>query len=431
MAATNANPVGDAYSPVLDIGRAPVMKTAPMYPGLKIAKVRNGSAETTTPSLPRPVLSDRFQWVYFHGIAGASLWANLFETLPFAYAKYAVKHDHDTDAGKATAKELLNNALLMHAVRVAATVSYEIEGKDIMTDELAAAIIRATQVNGSWTFSAPSNLVDVSPTSSKTGYLKAYKFAIDNIATIPEEFVEAVTYVGAIAPAIPVLQGWSLVGTNHHFLPTTARAYRTAWKQITSGASDKVKNRCGMVEADWEDLLYHKACHPINMTLKKAWAQSLVVKDILNAGGLQGATVRLPAIPVEAMIIKSGPAVIRKARNPYIAMGRDYNLANADELLIKLETAKTDDELHETIARCLAWGRDNEQIIAEAAGIVYHIVDTSGKSVALESTLTAKSVNRITGQHSAQYAAGQVLGKLYLQSLDKVFETASVQKIDL
>lgn len=98
------------------------------------------------------------------------------------------------------------------------------------------------------------------------------------------------------------LQGYSLLLTNHHYLSDPATQ---SFKAFAAVERQFFKDRLlsAWIDTDkelFQDILWHKSCHPVNMTIKYRAATSELVKEQLTVAGAGAASARLPALETEA-----------------------------------------------------------------------------------------------------------------------------------
>jgi hypothetical protein len=131
-----------------------------------------------------------------------------------------------------------------------------------------------------------------------------------------------------------------LLLTNHHYLSEANRQSRKAFaaveKQFWKG--ERISDWFDADKERIKDALWHKSCHPVNMTIKLLPATSEQVKEQLVSAGSGSAAARLPTVEIEA---KAGEAyltlfsVVRPMLEMYVGG------VNSEVLQLAVDTLKS------------------------------------------------------------------------------------------
>lgn len=99
-----------------------------------------------------------------------------------------------------------------------------------------------------------------------------------------------------LAIGTPVTNGVTLVMTNTHHFVEPHKGVQRAMTQQQFGSATGWPAECGMSVDEIEDVVYHKAFHPVAANRLCMLARSTDVKVHLKAMGLSGSVVRVPAM---------------------------------------------------------------------------------------------------------------------------------------
>jgi hypothetical protein len=224
---------------------------------------------------------------------------------------------------------------------------------------------------------------------------------MDEVTSAEEGVISLCVYLGM---AVPVLQGVSLVMTGHHYIPTTYSLFRGLKKQGLGSSTVDTRAWVDAMGENFDDMAFHKACHPIAPLLKRALARDLDVAQRLRASGHGSAAIRLPAIPSEASGGKAVLALLKSAQDTFLQMGHTLSWAVGASLMQDLELADPGAEEANACDQIIQWVADNSKSIAFCAGIVTHVHETTGAG--RNTILAAYSIRRIIADNPAPVNRG-------------------------
>jgi len=216
--------------------------------------------------------------------------------------------------------------------------------------------------------------------------------------------MDALAMCAYMGMAVPVLQGASLVATGHHFVPSTYGLFKGLKRQALGASSKDVSAWVEAMGERFDDLAFHKACHPISPDLKRELAVSTDIANKLTASGHGSASIRLPAIPSEASGGKAAVALVRAAGPTIHSMGGKITAHRGIQLMRDLEDAAPGAPRSAACDAVVAWVADNAKTLAMCAGIVQHIHETS--ATGRNTLLAAYSVKKLMQAEPAEVAKG-------------------------
>jgi len=227
--------------------------------------------------------------------------------------------------------------------------------------------------------------------------------------TQPEEaVVGTLVYLGM---SVPVMQGVSLVLTGHHFLPNTKNVFMGMKRQAMQVGGAEVTRWIEALGDRFDDLAFHKACHPIMPASKRRWAKSTEMSAKLVASGHGAAAIRLPALPSEAQGGKAAIAVVGKAVAVVRGMGHNIAISSGPALIQAVETAAEGRDERAAVVAVKNWLTANGSQIAFCAGIVQNISESGAGGK--ETTLSAFSIRKLMSEHSAEVSRGLTYARAY------------------
>jgi len=234
--------------------------------------------------------------------------------------------------------------------------------------------------------------------------------SMEDLTAAEVDVVNTLLYLGA---AVPVMQGTSLAISGHHYLPTTANIFRGMKRQALQAGGAEVGAWVDGHGDTFDDLAFHKACHPILPSLKRGWAKNQDMASRLAASGYGAAAIRLPALPSDAQAGKAAIAVFMKAAPVIKGMGHTISWPHAAELVRAVERAAEGREEHTAVAQLRAWYTAGLPTIAFCAGIVQYIRDATGTTQ--ESTLRAFSIRKAVADCASDVNKGVTYARAYFQ----------------
>lgn len=221
--------------------------------------------------------------------------------------------------------------------------------------------------------------------------------------------MDALAMCAYMGMAVPVLQGASLIATGHHYVASTYGLFKGLKKQALGSVSSDVETWVSAMGERFDDLAFHKACHPISPDLKRELAASPDVARKLGASGHGSAAIRLPAIPSEATGGKTAIGLARAAQQVIRDMGGELTIDIGVQLMKDLEEAQVGAERSAACDKVVAWVASNGPTLAMFAGIVQQVHDTTGTGK--NTLLGAYSVKKLVASYPAEMARGVTFAK--------------------
>jgi hypothetical protein len=246
--------------------------------------------------------------------------------------------------------------------------------------------------------------------TATTGGTASSKWAaarsVEDMSAVEMDALAMCAYMGM---AVPVLQGASLVSTGHHYVPTTYGLFAGLKKQALGASSREVSAWVESMGERFDDLAFHKACHPISPDLKRELAIMPETGSKLAASGHGSAAIRLPAIPSEASGGKAAIALVKHADQTIRSMRGSISANTGIRLLKELEEAAPGAPRARACDAVVEWISKNEKVLALCAGIVQQIHEST--STGTNTLLRAYSVKKLVAAHPSEVSRGVNLAR--------------------
>jgi hypothetical protein len=390
-----AGPVGQA-PPSVNAGT----RIVPLGFTIHVPDLRNGAAETIQQAAPKASIASTFKWVAIqnmpHNVAVDALEYLIRATYAQVLAAAAAAA---TDAQRADAKR---KAIVLASIRAGAAAAYKLGPVDMNAME-------ATSSGYVYTPGANGVMGSVGRANGGGTAGGKYTLAVGMEALTATEIAASgvLVYLGM---AVPVLQGVSLVSSGHHYLPTTKNIFAGMKRQALGLASEEARAYIDSMGEMFDDMAFHKACHPISPPQKRRWAKSGDIAMRLNLSGHGAAAVRLPALPSDAAVGKAGIALALAARPVLLGMGHTLSVEAGTGLIATLERAAEGAEERAAVDAVKAWAASHSSSLAFCAGIV-QFVHESG-STGRNTLLSAYSVKKLISEHPTRVAEGSAYARV-------------------
>jgi len=372
---------------------------------IAVPDLRNGDVQLITQAAPKASIASAYKWCHIEGMDTAWVKDVVDALIRAQFAQ--VLSAGAANPGAAEVKEARSKAIVLGAVRAGAAAAYRLLPADMNPTEVAGSGSRIAAVNGGWAVTAGAGTA-------------APKFAVaqsmEPLSAVEVKVVGTLMYLGM---AIPVLQGISLVLTGHHYLPTTKNTFAGMKKQALQVGGSEVNAWVEALGDMFDDMAFHKACHPISPPRKRTWAKDSELAARLTASGHGAAAIRLPALPSDAQGGKAALAVIKKAAPVIQGMGHTVSWARCAELVRAVEVAPEGRDELDAVAAIRSWLDVNGAQVAFCAGIVQTLSEAG--TGARETTLLAYSIRKILSEH----AASSVKGNTYCRAHNTRMRTAA------
>jgi hypothetical protein len=366
----------------------PGVDIQPMPFLISVPDLRNGALINIQQAAPRASMSVLYHWTVIDGLPYERAIDAVEMTIRAVYAQ--MLHVAGGTVAPAMQTEVRRRAIVLGAVRAGAQASYKLGANDMTIAEMISSGARFH--NG--------RIEQKANGGTSAGRWTAMQ-GMAGLTDVETQVVGVCAYIGM---GVPVLQGVSLVMTGHHYIPTTYNLFGGIKRQALGSTTVEVRNWVEAMGDEFNDMAFHKACHPISPTLKRSLAKSTDVAARLKASGHGSVAIRLPAMPSEASGGKAAVALIRSASTTIAQMGHSVSSDDITTLLLALEAAE---EGPQEAARCdevVLWLARNSSQLAFCAGIVQQVHETTGSGK--NTILAAFSVRRIMADNPADVARG-------------------------
>lgn len=376
---------------------------------LVVPNLRNGDASTITQAAPRASIASKFKWAHITGMTYADMVSHVDAVIRATYAQMlAGSTVAVTDAIRAEAR---TDAIIVGAVRAAAAGAWQLTPADMNAEEV---------VGSGSTFTAGVNGRLGSVTAGNGTAGGNYTVAA-GMAAITGDEVAVINVLMYLGMAIPIMQGISLVLTGHHFLPTTKNHFAGMKRQALQIGGDVVRTWVEALGDRFDDMAFHKACHPINPPTKRAWAKNPEVAVRMVASGHTAAAIRIPALPSDAQGAKAAIAVMVKAAPVILGMEHHITWAAGSEAIKVVERAAEGRAELDAVAAARAWMVAHASQIAFCIGIVQYLSDTSAGG--RDTTLSAFSVRKLMTDYNADVSRGSTYARAYVTRMREAAES--------
>jgi hypothetical protein len=374
-----------------------------------VPNLRNGDPATITQAAPRASIASRYKWAHIAGMTHDRMVAHVDAVIRATYAQLLA--GTTTAVTDATRAEARTDAIILGSVRAAAAGAWQLTPADMNAEEVVGS-------GSNFTASANGRLGSVSAGNGTAG--GNYTVATGMTPITPEE-VAVINVLMYLGMAVPIMQGISLVLTGHHFLPTTKNHFAGMKRQALQIGGDAVRTWVEALGDRFEDMAFHKACHPISPPTKRAWAKNPDVAVRMVASGHTAAAIRIPALPSDAQGTKAAIAVMVKAAPVIRGMEHNITWAAGADAIRAVETAAEGRAELDAVAAARAWMVAHASQIAFCIGIVQYLSDTSAGG--RDTTLSAFSVRKLMTDYNADVSRGSTYARAYVTRMREAAES--------
>nr|DAD29958.1 TPA_asm: hypothetical protein HUJ06_031426 [Nelumbo nucifera] len=205
-------------------------------------------------------------------------------------------------------------AIILGVVCALTTELYRITANDLIFGESAESTVQARYTEGAG--------LSLSVGGTTRGVYKDVLTA-PLLLTDQEKAVVATAHMSAIG-VLPV-QGYPLIMTEHHYLSDAKTQSRRAFDSVASWFQE---------DQDLiRDALWHKSCHPVNISIKHELAYCENTPKMLVKAGAGPAASRLPAVESEVRVANSYKTLLQTVRPMYEACGGKTDLSVLEDAL--------------------------------------------------------------------------------------------------
>lgn len=355
---------------------------------IAVPDLRNGALTNIQQAAPKASMSVLYHWPVMTGMVNENAIRCVEYIIRACYAQLASATGGTPSP--AVLADIRKKAIVLGAVRAGATAAFRLVAGDMTPSELVPS---GMQISGDRVAQSANG------TTSTARWTLAQ--AMEALTPSDCEAIGVVVYMGM---AVPALQGVSLVMTGHHYIPPTYNLFAGIKRQALGSASAETRAWIESMGQDFDDMAFHKACHPIDPTLKREMAKKQDVAHRLRASGHGSAAIRLPAVPSEASGGKASIALARSAAATIKAMGHTIDYSVGVGLMMNLEAAASSASESAACDAVVAWVADNADTLAFCAGIVQQVHEVLGTG--RNTILAAYSIKRIMADNPARVSDG-------------------------
>lgn len=395
-----------------------------LYVDMPNFDIRNGPPEAAVSLLVRPAIPEAYRWINVPGIAPQEA-KNYVDVYVAEQAEYFHEHPPAVNRVNLTGDQTRKAAIVLGCIRALATTFYRLGQGDFIAGETAVSKMEyGTAVAATETTPAVPGGIRFKqnvPQATRARMRRSMTF------TALEEAI--ITELIPMAVGVIPLQGFSILNCGHHYISTPSHSSfkaflaveRAHWKLSTNAdwfTSD---------EAILRDIMWHKSCHPVNMTLKEKAAANIAVKEQLVTAGAGAAAARLPATEASVRACDSYATLFAVLKQNFAAFQGGINTTVLDLANRSLKTFLPGDAGQPTgtireagipewvVDRrtCIRWMEQivarNQATAAQCYGFYCAMSDAGaalGVGGAVDSLRNAHSLKKLMTSHIPSYTMG-------------------------
>lgn len=392
--ATAGSDAGAAAAPPTAAAHGVVVR--PLNFTIHVPDLRNGDTAEIQQAAPKASIASMYKWAVVAGLPHNKYVDAVEYVVRGTFAQLlSAAGGSITDADRAEAKR---KAIILGGIRAGAAEAYRLGPVDMNIQE--------TTTSG-YSYTAASNTISSSNGDGTTGGKYTLAIGMEALNAVEVAAIGVLVYLGM---AVPILQGVSLVSTGHHYLPTTKNIFAGMKRQALGVASGEVRAYLDQMGEMFDDMAFHKACHPISPPQKRRWAKDSDIAARLVISGHGAAAVRLPAHPSDAAIGKAGIALAMAARPVFASMGHTMQIDAGPDLIGALEHAAEGAEERAAVTSIKNWAATHASDLAFCAGVLQYVHDSS--STGRNTLLAAYSVKKLVADFPTRVAEGSAYARV-------------------
>jgi hypothetical protein len=342
-----------------------------------VPDLRNGSVADVSSMACRASIPAMYFWANIVGLTKKNAMANL---------DLVVRSTQITLGNTPAARE---KALVMGVTRAVSVAAWGIVEGEINGSERTPVIINIVNDIATW----------------------ATGFAVVGNATAALSVAEQelVPFLMHMAAPVVALQGLSLVETDHHFIATTAMYFTKHKDHVMKSTSNAMRDLVTSLGTDFNDVMFHKACHPISTNIKMGIARSVTVSTRLRASNCPTAAIRFPAVPGEVKAARAALALVNRASPTVVSMGGSVSVECLTAAVTALSLATTPATMISASAALAIVMDAMKPNIAYCAGIVRQEQEAAG--VVVSTLMNSHFIKRIIDEHAVHVGDGVAIAK--------------------
>lgn len=370
---------------------------------IRVPNLRNGRAEDIAQAAPRSSISAQFKWAHIREMTWEHMVANVDAVIRAQYAQVMTAFAGGANDNERAASR--SAAIVLGSIRAGASAAFQISPVDMNAEEIVGAGATLT----------PGAVGQVGRITGGNGTAGGRYTMMMGMAALDADEIQVVNALLYLGMAVPVMQGISLVLTGHHYLPTTKNHFAGMKRQALQVSGATVQAWVDIMGDTFDDLAFHKSCHPISPPTKRRWAKDPNLAVRMTASGHTAAAIRIPALPSDAQGAKAALAVVMKAAPVIRGMGHTVSWEDGASLLGAVEGAAEGRAELDAVAAARNWMAVHASAISFCIGVVQYLSESGGS--AKETTLTAFSVKKLMSDNSADVARGSTYARAYMTKL--------------
>jgi hypothetical protein len=404
-----ATPAESSKAPAARLVEEAGTMVKPLAFTIHVPDLRNGNVETIQQAAPKASIDSAYKWAAIARMPAADSVDAVEYMIRGTYAQLMSSAGAGATEGQAT--EARRKAIVIGSVRAGAAAAYRLTKSDMNITECGTS---------GFTYQPETKSIVADKNGGTAGGKYAIAISMKSLDPVEVEVIGMLVYLGM---AVPVLQGASLVGTGHHYLPTTKNIFAGQKRQALGLVRDEAKAWVEAMGEAFDDMAFHKACHPISPPAKRKWAKDSAIATRLQLSGHGASAVRLPAIPSDAAVGKTCLALAIAAKPVINAMGHTMTVTEGPKLVKALEGAAEGSPEREAIAAVQAWAAANTGTFAFCAGIVQQVHETAGTG--RNTLLSAYSVKKLMAEQANSVNMGIMYSRAAAKKIRDAMDSGS------
>jgi len=376
---------------------------------IDVPDLRNGDPTNITQAAPKASIASQYKWANIAGLPGVEYKRAVEYVIRGTYAQLcSTATGALTDAMRA---EHRKSAIVLGSIRAGAASAFSLTPADMNATECS---------NSGLAYDEATRQITAMNGTATAGGKYTLAMSMDRLNATEVAVVGTLVYLGF---AVPVLQGISLVSSGHHYLPTTKNQFAGMKRQTLGVGTEAARQWIEAMGETFDDLAFHKACHPITPPMKRRWAKQTAIRDRLIASGHGAAAARLPATPSEAAIGKTSLALALSASPTIRSMGHSITTAEGTRLIRALEQAAEGPDERAAVQAIQVWAAAHAGTVAFCAGVVQYVHESTAST--RNTLLAAYSVKKLMAEHPTDVQRGQAYARSAAERLREALQSGN------
>jgi hypothetical protein len=291
--------------------------------------IRNGNTADCTSLISKAAIGDSYKWVPVAGMP-----TNLAMSHVAMYIKSALANFMEHPVTGWTEAQRRKASIILGTARAVMTTYYSLADEDFIAGEMALPYLRYNVSTTASTATTPtvSYTIETRATAAmRTMFISTTDFDNDERSFMSDLVLCSV--------GIPAVQGASLISCQHHYLSEARDGSRKMYDVIEKQfwKSEPTRGWMAADKALFQDILWHKAGHPISITLKTNLAMDPDVAERIVLAGAGSAASRLPAVESQLRAANTAATLLGNVQVFYEMSG---GVMNYDLLKVAIEAVE-------------------------------------------------------------------------------------------